>query len=72
MDQPLGNYAGLSCEIDEAIECLNGKGPTDVMKLTYELGAHLFVQAGLAKNKKVALKEMQKLINTKRTFYPSF
>ena len=26
MNQPLGNYAGLRCEILESIDCLNGNG----------------------------------------------
>ena len=30
MSQPLGEYAGLKCEIIEAVDCLKGTGPDDV------------------------------------------
>ena len=55
MDQPLGNYAGLSCEILEAIDCLKGNGPNDLMDVTLELGAKLILQSGLASNKSSAI-----------------
>ena len=38
MNQPLGNFSGLSCEIIESIDCLNGKGPDDLMKVVFDLG----------------------------------
>ena len=38
MNQPLGNFSGLSCEIIESINCLNGKGPEDLMKVVFDLG----------------------------------
>ena len=38
MDQPLGNTAGLWCEIIESLECLKGQGPDDVMDVVYHLG----------------------------------
>ena len=38
MNQPLGNYAGLLCEIIESIESLKGNGPQDLMNVVYELG----------------------------------
>jgi pyrimidine-nucleoside phosphorylase len=38
MNQPLGNTAGLWCEIVESIECLKGNGPDDVMSVVYHLG----------------------------------
>ena len=49
MDQPLGNYAGLSCEVFEAIECLKGRGPKDLMDVTFELGSRLLIQSGIVK-----------------------
>lgn len=42
MNQPLGNFSGLSCEIIESIDCLNGKGPDDLMKVVYNLGKVAF------------------------------
>ena len=61
MNQPLGNYAGLSCEVFEAIECLKGKGPNDLMEVTFELGSQLLLQSGAAKTLSEAI-ELQKNI----------
>ena len=61
MNQPLGNYAGLSCEVFEAIECLKGRGPNDLMKVTFELGSQLLLQSGAAKTLPEAI-ELQKNI----------
>ena len=38
MNQPLGNTAGLWCEVLESIECLKGNGPDDLMGVVYHLG----------------------------------
>ncbi len=54
MDQPLGRYAGLGCEVKEAIECLKGNGPQDLMTNTFELCSSLILQSGKAKNKEKA------------------
>ena len=43
MEAPLGNKIGNYLEIEETLECLRGKGPSDVMELTYELGARMAV-----------------------------
>ena len=61
MNQPLGNYAGLSCEVFEAIECLKGKGPNDLMEVTFELGSKLLIQSGVTKTFSKAI-ELQKSI----------
>ena len=41
METPLGFKTGNYLEIEETLECLQGKGPSDVMELTYELGARM-------------------------------
>jgi pyrimidine-nucleoside phosphorylase len=38
MDQPLGRAVGNSLEIIESIEALKGKGPEDIMQVSYALG----------------------------------
>ena len=43
MDTPLGRKIGNFLEIEETIECLQGKDVPDVMELTYILGAHMCV-----------------------------
>ena len=50
MAQPLGNYAGLKCEVIEAIECLKGNGPDDLVELSLELGSKIMTQSRLFKN----------------------
>ena len=54
MNQPLGRYAGLGCEIKEAIDCLKGNGPQDLMTNTFELCSCLLIQSGKAENKEKA------------------
>ena len=54
MNQPLGRFAGLACEIKESIDCLRGKGPQDIMEVTMCLGSKLLIQAGIAKNESEA------------------
>jgi pyrimidine-nucleoside phosphorylase len=46
MEQPLGNTAGLWCEVMESIKCLKGNGPEDVMTVVYHLGEEALCHAG--------------------------
>ena len=55
MDQPLGNSCGLWCEIQESIECLNGRGPKDLMKIVNFLAINTL--------KKLKISNPQKKIN---------
>ena len=64
MDQPLGRYAGLSCEIKEAIQCLKGKGPKDLMQVTNTLSSKLLIQSGKAENQKEATKIFDEIIQS--------
>ena len=54
MSQPLGKYAGLKCEIIEAIDCLKGIGPNDVTQLSIDLCSNILVQSGISTNKSEA------------------
>jgi pyrimidine-nucleoside phosphorylase len=45
MNNPLGDHVGNSLEVVESIEALQGRGPSDVMEVTYTLGE---VMLGLA------------------------
>ncbi len=64
MNQPLGRYGGLSCEIEESIKCLKGNGPKDLMNVVLTLGTKMLIQAGLAKNESEANKIQTKIINS--------
>ncbi len=46
MHQPLGNKAGLWCEVVESIDCLKGDGPDDLMEIVYHLGSHALKLSG--------------------------
>ena len=45
MDIPLGNAIGNSLEVIEAVEVLNGKGPEDLAKVSFELAANMLYLA---------------------------
>ena len=65
MDQPLGKYAGLRCEILESIDCLNGAGSKDLMEITLELGSKILIQSKIATNYQMAIDIMLDSIETK-------
>jgi pyrimidine-nucleoside phosphorylase len=46
MTEPLGRSVGNFFEIEETLDCLEGRGPADVMALTLRLGAWMLVAAG--------------------------
>ena len=50
MDQPLGRAAGHTTEVIESIECLKGRGPADLMEVTFALTGHMLILGGLAKD----------------------
>lgn len=62
MDQPLGRTAGNALEVQESIDCLKNEGPSDVMKLTFALSAHMLIMTGIAKNINEAENILQKNI----------
>jgi pyrimidine-nucleoside phosphorylase len=52
MDEPLGNMVGNFLEVEESLDCLEGKGPADLMEVTLELAARMAILGGKAKTSK--------------------
>ncbi|MDR2103116.1 MAG: thymidine phosphorylase [Treponema sp.] len=50
MNEPLGNMVGNFLEVEESLDCLEGKGPADLMEVTLELAARMAVLGGKAGN----------------------
>ncbi|GHT63926.1 thymidine phosphorylase [Spirochaetia bacterium] len=48
MNEPLGNMVGNFLEVEECFDCLEGKGPADLMEVTLELAARMAVLGGKA------------------------
>lgn len=59
MDRPLGRACGNALEVEEAISCLHGEGPPDVMEVTYTLGAEMLVLAGVTRGVDEARRRME-------------
>jgi pyrimidine-nucleoside phosphorylase len=46
MSQPLGRWAGHAVEVEEALACLGGEGPPDLLELTLRLAEELAALTG--------------------------
>jgi pyrimidine-nucleoside phosphorylase len=66
MDQPLGTSVGNSLEVKESIESLKGNGASDLMEVTYWLGAEMLLMGGVVSNKEDALSMLKKAIGSGR------
>lgn len=64
MDEPLGNKIGNTLEVIESIDTLNGKGPKDLLEVTFKIGELLLEASGIAKGE-AARKLMKEKINNK-------
>ncbi len=64
METPLGYKIGNFLEIEETVECLQGKGPEDVMELTYALGAEMVFLAGKADSPEKARKMCEEAVSS--------
>jgi len=62
MNQPLGRAAGHTTEVIESIECLKGRGPADLMEVTYALTGQMLLLGGKAKDEADALTQMKAAI----------
>jgi len=68
MNQPLGRTAGNSLEIIETIEALQGRGPDDLMEVTYVLAAEMLRLAGVQDDAGAARQMMEGHLCSGRAF----
>jgi pyrimidine-nucleoside phosphorylase len=64
MEEPLGHAVGNALEVAESIGCLKGKGPRDLMEVTYALGAQMLVLAGVAGDAADARARLEKSVSS--------
>lgn len=63
MNQPLGRAVGHTTEVIEAIECLKGRGPSDLMEVTFALTGHMLILGGAATDMTEARRKMESAIH---------
>jgi pyrimidine-nucleoside phosphorylase len=64
MNTPLGRAAGNWLEVKESVDCLEGRGPADLMELVIDSAAHLLVQTRKSKSLAVARKLAEACLNS--------
>jgi thymidine phosphorylase len=64
MDQPLGRAVGNGPEVAEAIGCLKGEGPEDLLEVTLALGERMLVLAGAAGDVKEARRRLEEALRS--------
>lgn len=64
MNTPLGRAAGNWLEVKESVECLEGKGPTDLKQLVLDSAAHLLVLTRKSKSLPAARKLAENCLNS--------
>ena len=66
MDRPLGRACGNALEVEEAIEGLRGRGPADLMEVTYALAAEMLVLVGAAADRPTARRRLEQSVSSGR------
>ncbi len=64
MDEPLGHMIGNSLEVIESIDCLRGKGPADLMEVTYALSAEMLILGGIESTHEGAMNALKRAIDS--------
>ena len=68
MNTPLGLKIGNFLEIEETLDCLNGKGPYDVMEETYALAAEMILLGKKASSRDDALKMAENAVKSGKAY----
>ena len=66
MDRPLGRACGHSLEVEEALEGLQGRGPDDLMEVTYALGVEMLLLVGAAKDRADGRRKLEESVSSGR------
>ncbi|MEO7359105.1 MAG: thymidine phosphorylase, partial [Gemmatimonadaceae bacterium] len=66
MDRPLGRACGNALEVEESIMALKGEGPSDLMSVTYALGAEMLLMGGVVRDRDEARRKMEVAISSGR------
>jgi len=66
MSEPLGLKVGNFFEVEESLDCLEGRGPADLMEVTYRLGAWMLVAAGKARDAEAARRDCERAVESGR------
>jgi pyrimidine-nucleoside phosphorylase len=63
MNHPLGYTVGNWLEIEECIECLQGKGPDDLMEVTHQLAGAMIYLGGKAASIELGIEQSKHIIS---------
>jgi pyrimidine-nucleoside phosphorylase len=66
MDRPLGHACGNALEVIESLEGLKGKGPPDLMEVTYALGVEMLLVAGVESERGAARSRLEDTVRSGR------
>ncbi|GAB1433123.1 thymidine phosphorylase [Spirochaetota bacterium] len=68
MSEPLGNKVGNFFEVEESMDCLQGRGPDDLMEVTLRLAAWMLVAGGAAGDVEEGLEKSRQAINSGKAY----
>jgi pyrimidine-nucleoside phosphorylase len=66
MDRPLGIACGNALEVVEAIDGLRGRGPADLMEVSFALGAEMLLVSGLETDPGMARRRVEEVVSSGR------
>jgi pyrimidine-nucleoside phosphorylase len=64
MDRPLGEACGNALEVIESLEGLKGRGPADLMEVTYALAVEMLLVAGVERERAAARSRLEETVRS--------